>query len=273
LVERTGLLGVKFECDNAFTDIKLLVNLENHGIRFSIVSSAAWAPGVESCDAWLAWANGDLAISAGVSEPPVKPMAPMLRRRAGFLSKMALEVAYQCMGKEIDVPTVFCSRHGEARRSVDLLMDLAKTLPLSPTSFGLSVHNATAGIFSIARGDHTNSIALAAGQSSVEHAMVEVCGLLADGEPKVLLVVYDCPLPRVYRAFQDCNEQPFAWAWLIQSPTDGVVSLCWSSSLPNAPSSAEELSPGLEILRFYLRKDSSLERICDGRRWQWSRDA
>jgi hypothetical protein len=200
-------------------------------------------------------------------------MAPMLRRRAGFLSKMALEAAYQCLGKELDVPAIFCSRHGEALRSVDLLMDLANMRPLSPTSFSLSVHNATAGIFSIARSDHTNSIALAAGRSSVEHAVIEACGLLTDGEPKVLLVVYDCPLPGVYASFQDCHELPFAWAWLIRSPTAEVVSLCWTSALPDEHSSAGKLSPGLEILRFYLRKDTSLERICDGRRWHWSRDA
>ena len=119
----------------------------------------------------------------------------MLRRRAGFLGKMALEVAYQCLGQRIDVPTVFSSRHGEASRSVDLLLDLAKGVPLSPTSFGLSVHNATGGLFSIARTDHANSIALAAGQSTVEHAVIEACGLLAEGEPAVLLVAYDCPLP------------------------------------------------------------------------------
>ena len=35
----------------------------------------------------------------------------MLRRRAGFLGKMALEVAYQCLGQRIDVPTVFSSWH------------------------------------------------------------------------------------------------------------------------------------------------------------------
>jgi hypothetical protein len=253
-------------------DIKVLVNVNKAGIRFSIASSAAWAPGVEPHDAWLAWANGDLAIT-GDKDPPVKPMAPMLRRRAGFLGKMALEVAYQCLGEQIDVPTVFCSRHGEAARSVDLLLDLAKGEPLSPTSFGLSVHNATAGLFSIARGDHTNSIALAAGQSSVEHGVIEACGLLADGEPRVLLVVYDCPLPAVYAAFQDCHEQPFAWAWLMRAPTGDVVSLCWSPFVTNEPSSDEQSPPGLEIWRFYLREDSSLERICDGRRWLWSRDA
>src|SRR4029453_9488720 len=100
-------------------------------------------------------------------EPAVHPMAPMLRRRAGFLSKMALEVAYQCLGNRIDVPTVFCSRHGESGRSVELLLDLAKGVPLSPTSFGLSVHNATGGLFSIARGEHARHIALSRGRNSM----------------------------------------------------------------------------------------------------------
>jgi Beta-ketoacyl synthase, N-terminal domain len=239
-------------------------------VSFSIASHAAWAPTVETKEAWVAWANTNYFIS-GDATAPVDAMSPMLRRRADFLGKMALEVAYQCLGQRIDVPTVFTSRHGDAARSVGLLLDLAKGVPLSPTSFGLSVHNAIGGLFSIARGDHSSNVALAGGQSSVEHAVIEACGMLADGEPEVLLVVYDCPLPTPYRAFQDCDEQPYAWAWLMQSPTEEVVSLAWSDALEHRPPSLEVLPAGLEILRFHLRKDPTLERICDTRRWLWSR--
>jgi Beta-ketoacyl synthase, N-terminal domain len=242
------------------------------GVRFSIACDAAWAPTVDTREAWLAWANGDHAIGDGV-EPPVRPMPPMLRRRAGFLGKMALEVAYRCLGQRIDVPTIFSSRHGESSRSVELLSDLAKGTPLSPTSFGLSVHNATGGLFSIARGDHASNIALAAGRSSVEHAVIEACGLLADGAPAVLLVVYDCPLPAVYARFQDCNEQPYAWAWLMQPPGDEAVSVTWSDASEDGSPNPTRLPPGLEVLRFYLRQDASLERICDRRRWVWTRHA
>jgi hypothetical protein len=199
-------------------------------------------------------------------------MAPLLRRRAGFLNRMALEVAYRCLGSDIDVPTIFASRHGEASRSVELLLDLARGEPLSPTSFGLSVHNATGGLFSIARHDHASDIALAAGQSTVEHAVIEACGLLAEGEARVLLVIYDGPLPAEYASFQDCHEQPFAWAWLMQAPADNVLSLCWAAaSEPHAPN-PERLAPGLEILRFFIRKDASLERTGENFRWLWSRD-
>jgi len=244
----------------------------NGEIKFSIVSSAAWAPGVETMDAWLAWAKDEYAITEG-REPSVKKMAPMLRRRAGFAAKMALEVAYQCLGNRTGVPSVFSSRHGEASRSADLLLEVAVGAPLSPTSFGLSVHNAPAGLFSIARLDHANSTAVAAGKSSVESAVIEACALLAEGERDVLLVVYDCPLPKVYAVFQDCVEQPYAWAWLIQSAGDDFYSLHWSAGENIVCSDAERLPAGLEILRFHLRGDVVLQRTCDKRRWQWMHHA
>lgn len=247
------------------------MNAVDGGIRFTIAALAAWAPGVETAEAWIEWSSGHRPIE-GESEPAVRAMAPMLRRRAGFLDRMALEVAYQCLGDRRDVPAIFSSRHGETSRSVDLLTDLAKGLPLSPTAFGLSVHNATGGLFSIARGDHAGNSALAAGLSTVEHAVIEGCGLLADGASEVLLVVYDRPLPAVYAGYEDRCEQPFAWAWLIQAPDRDVVSLSWSAAAEVQAESVESLPPGLEILRFYLRQDRSLQRVCQRRRWLWVRD-
>jgi hypothetical protein len=199
-------------------------------------------------------------------------MPPLLRRRAGFLNRMALEVAYLCLGSDTDVPTIFASRHGEASRSVELLLDLANGQPLSPTSFGLSVHNATGGLFSIARHDHANDIALASGENTVEHAVLEACGLIAEGESKVLLVIYDSPLPVAYARFQDCHEQPFAWAWLLQAADGNALSLTWSHAPDRGQPNPERLPPGLEVLRFYLRKDACLERNCGSLRWRWSRD-
>jgi hypothetical protein len=185
---------------------------------------------------------------------------------------MALEVAYRCLGDRRGVPIVFCSRHGEADRSVALLSELAKGQPLSPTSFGLSVHNAVGGLFSIARGERVNQVAVAAGNSSVEHSAIEACGLLVDGAPQVLLVVYDCPLPSLYASFQDCREQPFAWAWLIEPAVEREITLTWAPAESAIVSGPVSLPGGLEILRFYLRADRRLERLCNGRRWIWTRD-
>jgi hypothetical protein len=224
---------------------------------------------LETEEAWQKWASADNAIT-GEGEPPLREMHPMLRRRAGFLGKMALEAAYRCLGKSADVPTVFCSRHGDSSRCVGLLSELARSQTLSPTSFSLAVHNAIGGLFSIARNDHAANTALAGGQSSVEHAVIEACGLLAEGVGAVLLVVYDCPLPAVFSKFADCHEQPFAWAWLMQ-PTGGeTVSLAWSGA-QQMPRGTPLLPAGLEILRFYLRRERVLVRISDGRQWRWTR--
>ncbi len=244
------------------------------GVNFSIAAHAAWAPGIETPEAWLAWADSTFAPS-GPNEPGVRAMPAMLRRRAAFLGKMALAVAYQCLGERKAVATIFCSRHGEVSRSVELLSDLARGEPLSPTSFGMSVHNAIGGLFSIARSDQANNSALAAGASGIEHAVIEACGLLADGEQEVLLVAYDSPLPGIYENFQQDCEQPHAWAWLMQTPgtapaTD-VISLSWSAAAAPDDAPVRAMPAGLEVLRFHLRQDRVLQRICDGRLWQWSR--
>jgi hypothetical protein len=237
-------------------------------LAFSIARHAAWAPGVASAEQWSAWAREPWPFS-GSEEPKVGAMPPMLRRRAGFLGRMALEVAYDCVGQDAGVPTVFCSRHGEVARAVGLLGDLARGEPLSPTAFGLAVHNASAGLFSIARADRANHVALAAGPATLEHAVIEACGLLADGAPKVMLVACDAPLPAPLGRFQDCDEQPFAFAWAMVPAGERALRLGWRA----APGAATRTPGALEVLRFHLGGAASLERFAAGKRWTWRHDA
>lgn len=246
--------------------------MRTHGVRFSIARHAAWAPGLHTPQDWLHWAQAPFTIGAG-ADPGVKQMPPMLRRRAGTLGKMALEVAYQCLDGQGGVPTVFCSRHGEAGRAVSLLTDLAQHEPLSPTSFGMAVHNASAGLFSIARADRANHIALAAGTATIEHAVIDACGLLADGAPCVLLVACDCPVPELLAAFEDAAEQPHAWAWLMVPAADDAIALSWSACADSdGETGARPMPGGLEVLRFQLNGARAMERVAERRRWRWSRD-
>jgi hypothetical protein len=249
-----------------------------HSVSFSILRHAAWAPGIATPAAWADWARAPFVVT-GDAEPALRAMPPMLRRRAAALGKMALEVAYECMAGETGVPSVFCSRHGEVSRAVELLSDLARQSPLSPTGFGLSVHNASAGLFTIARKDQANHLALAAGASSVEHAVIEACTLLADGADKVLLVVYDTPLPAVFAQFEDCREQPHAFAWLMVPATTAgdTIHLSWQADAAAAAASAAALPPcaaqpaSLDILQFHLSGAKRLDRVANRRRWCWMR--
>lgn len=246
------------------------------GVRFSIIAHSAWAPGITTPPEWAAWALAPTRIGEGF-DPALRAMPAMLRRRAGFLGKMALEVAYDCLAGRTGVPTVFCSRHGEVSRAVDLLGELAKGEALSPTAFGLAVHNASAGLFSIARADRANHIALAGAASTVEHGVIEACGLLADGAPMVLLVAYDCPLPAPLDHFEDCDEQSFAWAWLMTAAGDDVMSLALDPA-PTRPAAEDASDAGatpaaLAVLRFQLSGAARHEYISGRQRWTWTRDA
>ena len=278
--------------------------MRNDGVIFSIARHAYWAPGLTTLAAWTQWAQAPVAAPIILGEEPgVKAMPPMLRRRAGFFGKMALEVAYECLDGRTDVPVVFCSRHGEVARAVELLSDLARGEPLSPTAFSMSVHNAHVGLLTIARKDRANHIALAAGAATIEHAVIEACGLLADGAASVLLVACDAPLPELFLPFRDGVEQAHAWAWLLTmpvvepaagepaagAPTVGYpaagasaadasvacasaacasVTLRWSAS---ADAASVDLPGGLAVARFHLGGAAAMER-CDGRlRWRWTR--
>lgn len=279
-----------------------------NAIRFTVAAHAAWAPGRDTDTAWQAWADSPAGGSASevlASEPPLPEMPAMLRRRASPSGKMALQAAYRAIATGADgsfdvpdeIPTVFCSRHGECSRSAALLADLVDGAPMSPAAFSLSVHNASAGLFSIARGDRSGSVALAAGTATVEHAAIEACGLLADGAPAVLLVVSDSPPPEMYGQFADCGEQPFGWAWLLvpaEADADAdtnthaagsaaglqTIALGWHSEpmaadvVLQAPEHVQHDEPaGLQIMRFFLRGDTVLKRHTPGRMWQWSRNA
>ncbi|HEY0062573.1 MAG TPA: beta-ketoacyl synthase chain length factor [Telluria sp.] len=242
------------------------------GLKFSIAAHSAWAPGITTPQEWDRWTETPTRIGAG-PDPAVLAMPAMLRRRAGFLGKMALEVAYDCLAGRTDVPTVFCSRHGEVSRAVELLGALARGEALSPTAFGLAVHNASAGLLSIARVDRANHIALAAGQATIEHGVVEACALLADGAPAVLLVAYDAPLPDVLSQFEDCDEQPFAWAWLMTAPDQDVISLALAPAAAPVVAAPPGLRPpGLDVLHFQRSGAASYEHVTGAQRWRWSRD-
>ncbi|MDR2874726.1 MAG: beta-ketoacyl synthase chain length factor [Methylobacillus sp.] len=241
-------------------------------LHFSVRKHAVW-PLVLALEE--SWHEGVPAFAENVVEPALRVMPAMLRRRTNFTGKMALEVAFECLGQLQNVPVVFCSRHGEVERSVSMLTDKAQGEPVSPMAFSLSVHNAVAGLFSIARSDHAPAMAIAAQQDVVENAVIEACSLLNDGATSVLLVVYDNRLPLIYRGFEDEAARPFAWAWLMEKPQYDVLSLSWQDAkkhdFPCIQKSAT-LRP-LDILRFYLQGEKCLSYTSDRRAWCWERYA
>lgn len=235
--------------------------------EFVILDWAAHADGLTSHQDWLTWAAGDAVLPAPhlTQVPALTEMPAMMRRRVDRLGRLACQVAYWCEQTDRALPIVFASRYGDAHRSLALLGDLVQQQPLSPTGFALSVHNAIAALYSIARGRTENAVVVSAGRATATAALVEAAGLIADGAPEVLVVCYDAPLPPAYAHFQDEAGCEFAWAWRVggvQRAAEGIrVALSLSASvsageaahLPSGVSSSDAWPEGLAVLRQCLR--------------------
>ncbi len=126
-----------------------------------------------------------------------------MRRRLSTLSKVALKVAHDCVAQD-EVRVVFASRHGELRRTTDILRTISAGEPVSPTAFSLSVLNAMTGVFGIARGDRSAASAISAGAETLGYALLEAYAQYATqpGSP-VLLVYADEPADPAYGTIED----------------------------------------------------------------------
>jgi hypothetical protein len=235
--------------------------------HFRVCRWAAWAPGLETQEAWKAWLGAPtwpLPAAEGVA--PLAEVPAMTRRRIDPLGRAALQVAWWVQGAEPTGPVVFTSRWGEIARSVGLLRQLSQDEALSPTAFSLSVHNASSAVYSIARGDTANYAAISAGPASAAAGVCEALGLLAQGEPQVLVVSVEAPLPEPYQGFESHPGPLRAWAVLLESAERG---LSLRARAPSAEADEAGLPSDLATLHFLAGDAPQLRQSG----WLWIRHA
>lgn len=236
---------------------------------FRVRRWAAWAPGLQTQEAWSTWlAAPGWPLPAGEGQAPLAEVPAMTRRRIDPQGRAALQVAWWAQGDTPTGPVVFASRWGEIARSVALLRQLSQGEPLSPTAFSLSVHNASSAVYSIARGDTANYTAVSAGPASAAAGICEAVGLLADGAPQVLVVSVEAELPEPYQAFERHPGPLRAWAVLLEAAGQGLR-LRPTGAGAGAALAADDLPPDLATLRF-LVGDAGQWRQAG---WLWSRHA
>ena len=125
------------------------------------------------CD-WKAWhpewgiEDSHLLKSADQTAPEHVPK--LLNRRLSPLAKAVFNVAESCLTDGNKLPVVFSSAHGEICKSLIMLQTIQAGEELSPTAFSLSVHNAIAGLFSIAFSNTQEITVLAPGQEGIAPA-------------------------------------------------------------------------------------------------------
>ncbi|HEY9034032.1 MAG TPA: beta-ketoacyl synthase chain length factor [Pseudomonadales bacterium] len=181
--------------------------------QFGIESWHAWAPGLVEPAQWQAYfaAPGPLAAD---DKADVGFLPAMQRRRLSPLARAAFFVSQRCMADAPPCPVIYSSIYGETRRSDTILQDMARGEDMSPTAFGLSVHNAIAGQSSILFGNKQPIFAEAPSDQSYLTAFVDAIGLLAEGHESVLLVFYEEQAPAFFAPF--CHSTDFTCALAIK---------------------------------------------------------
>jgi hypothetical protein len=244
---------------------------------------AGWAPGIETKEAWTAWAAAPRPFAAeGV--PEAKKIPPMLRRRCTPLSRAMLTAAFDAASglDAAEVRTVFASRFGSINESVELLRNISRDERMSPARFTHTVHNAQSGLFSIAAGNRHASSALSARAESFACGFLEaLTHLHREPSRPVLLVTGDVPLVEDFHSLIDDPQAIYATGLLLAFDGDGTaVSFdVHGAAEPSAPGVAiaaadadrRGWSDAAEFLRWMIRGEAALTLRGNGREWRWRR--
>lgn len=220
----------------------------------------AWAPGLDYSDDRLL-EPGNIAVPERVPK--------MLQRRLTPLARAVFNVAGLCIESTETRPVVFSSAHGEICKSLAMLKTIQAGEELSPTAFSLSVHNAIAGLFSIAYSNSQEITVIAPGQEGIAPAFIEALGMLHEGADEVLMILYDEPIADFYPTapFKLNTAFPCVLALRIALSGDGLSLQFCRSTLPRDDGEHPIQLPA--FLRFLLAEERSLSLGNRGHNWTW----
>jgi beta-ketoacyl synthase-like protein len=183
------------------------------------------------------------------------------------LSKLAVQVGLRAGRDSRADFLVFCSQHGELVRSRELLGSIANGIELSPTSFSQSVHNTSAGLYTIISQSRVPATALASGASTFAYGWLEAEAYLHEHPTaRVLLVSYDDQLPAEYLPYSNLKQCMYAVGLMLSAAPRGGV------ALDSVAAETDELLPmGPLFMAWWLSAERALRMTADGQGWIWSR--
>ncbi|WP_164731251.1 beta-ketoacyl synthase chain length factor [Entomomonas moraniae] len=236
---------------------------------FDILDWYGVAPGLCSSDLWQQWSSSQNYNWNMQQKVVFKKIPMMVARRMSSSSKMALETALQLLEKHTDIDAaVFVSRHGELDRTYHIIKDLVSQKDPSPTSFTMSVHNTSAGLFTIEAKKNIPVSSLSAGADSFQQGLLEVQAMLHSGKNKVLLIDFDGNVPAAYRSRLLFYQDGLVYA-LGMVIVKGNSCICQQQIKPDS-SVVESLPQSLIFLKHYLLKKKSFNVVGCRTQWQWS---
>lgn len=237
-------------------------------MNFAIKKCIAWGDGKTCKSDWQVFANQIELEQQTLIFPELKTIPAMQRRRLSAFAKMTLHCALEASGEyQHDVASVFSSRHGDLHKTSKLISDVASKEALSPTHFGLSVHNAVGGLFSIFTGNKAPLNAVSAGEDSFFMGLVDaVAKLHYHGYQRILYVYSDQAVPSIYQEYVQQQPDNIAVGLLIEPASEADNFILTTSSHEQYTNENPQLQ-AIEFLRFYF--STKTELTTNSKYYQW----
>ena len=230
-------------------------------VGLEILRWVFWSPETSDPREWSS------APKSPAGKVPDSAIPALHRRRMSTLSKMAVQVALEATGDEHADFLVFCSQHGEVPRTRELLGSIVAGTELSPAGFSQSVHNTSAGLYTIIKQSDAPATSVAAGAGTFAYGWLEAESFLAVNPGKtVLLVSYDEVLPVEYQRYSRQVQRSFALALLVRAAADGGFTLQLSATETEEPLPITPL-----FMAWALSTDPALRLTAGGQGWEWAR--
>lgn len=229
---------------------------------FILDTWCAWAPALDTRDDRLV-ETGEISVSGSVPK--------LLHRRLSPLAKAVFRIAESCLGQTKTLPVVFSSAHGEICKSLEMLKTIQAGEEISPTAFSLSVHNAIAGLFSIAFNNSEEITVIAPCQEGIAAAFIEALGMLQEGADEALILLYDEPIADFYPTapYKLNTDYPCVAGLKISSKGEGTPYQLLQSS--SARDDGEQPLQLLALIRFLLSDRHTLQLGNQNRSWIWQK--
>ena len=225
-------------------------NCHSSVMRFDVRGLGAWGPGFEDWSGLQECLQDGGPPSAEVTtaSPAPESIPARERRRSPLAVKLAVEVATQACAQAglnaADLPCVFASGMGDTQITDYMCRALlGESKLLSPTKFHNSVHNASAGYWTISTGCREASNAISAFDMTFPVALLEAAVQAMADEVPVLLVLHDIKVPLPMRDILPVSDS-FAAALLLDPAGEGLEIDVTAAAAPWP----ELGSPGLEAL-------------------------
>jgi hypothetical protein len=230
----------------------------------------AWAPGLNGKEDWQAWRCSTPIFSWNPAKIP--DFIPKLQqRRLSPLARAAFNAIGACLKPGETLPTVFSSAHGEVGKALEMLQTIQAGEALSPTAFSLSVHNAIAGLYSIAYRNQQEITVIAPGLEGMAPAFVEALGLLHEGAEKVLVIFYDEPIAEFYPVAPFKLNAEFTCALALRLSLSGEGMPLRLSRVPECREEGEQPLQLPVFIDFLLSDKSRGDNAFQGRGWRWEK--